>query len=100
VEKGLWRDYYALVANSPITHADQIRCPVFLAHGTEDKTVYYSQSTEIYDALKSVKKDVTFLKLKDETHQLEDVKNRVKLFEEIEKFLNRNMTGPATLAKQ
>lgn len=78
-------------ANSPIAHADQIRCPVFLAHGTEDKTVYYSQSSEMYDALKSVKKDVTFLKLKDETHQLEDVKNRVKLFEAIEKFLDRNM---------
>lgn len=77
--------------NSPITHADRISCPVFLAHGTDDETVYFSHSNNMYKALKKEKKDVTFLKLKDETHQLEDIKNRVKLFKAIEKFLNKNM---------
>jgi dipeptidyl aminopeptidase/acylaminoacyl peptidase len=80
-------------ANSPINYADRIICPVFLAHGTEDKTVYYSQSADMYSALKGAKKAVTFLKLKDETHYIEDIKSRVNLFEEIEKFLDINMVG-------
>jgi dipeptidyl aminopeptidase/acylaminoacyl peptidase len=78
-------------ANSPITYAGNIDSPVLLAHGTEDKRVYYSQSEDMYDALKKANKDVTFLKLKDETHYLEDVKNRVALFEEIDKFLDKHM---------
>lgn len=78
-------------ANSPVTYADRINSPVFLAHGTKDERVYFSQSKDMYNALEKAKKNVTFLKLKDETHQLEDIKNRVKLFKAIEKFLNKNM---------
>jgi len=80
-------------AVSPITHVENINRPVLLAHGTEDKTVYFSQSSNMYSALKGAKKDVTFIKLKDETHYLEDIKNRVELFEAIEKFLDKNMGG-------
>jgi dipeptidyl aminopeptidase/acylaminoacyl peptidase len=80
-----------LKATSPVTYVKDIRIPVFLAHGTKDTNVPYSQSDDMYDALKKAKKDVTFLRLKDETHHLEDVKNRVALFEAIEKFLDRNM---------
>ncbi|MBN1625594.1 MAG: S9 family peptidase [Deltaproteobacteria bacterium] len=78
-------------AGSPINYAPDIECPVLLAHGTDDNTVYYSQSDDMHDALKRADKDVTFLKLKDETHHLEDIKNRVSLFETIEKFLNKHM---------
>jgi len=78
-------------AGSPITYAADIECPVLLAHGTKDNTVYFSQSDDMYNALKKADKDVTFLKLKDETHHLEDIKNRVALFETIEKFLNKHM---------
>jgi dipeptidyl aminopeptidase/acylaminoacyl peptidase len=78
-------------ASSPITYAENINSPVLLVHGTEDKTVYYSQSDDMYDALKRANKDVTFLKLKKETHHLEDIKNRVKLFESIDEFLDKHM---------
>lgn len=78
-------------ASSPITYAENIDCPVLLAHGTEDTRVYYSQSDDMYDALKKADKDVIFLKLKKETHQLEDIKNRVALFEALDKFLARHM---------
>jgi dipeptidyl aminopeptidase/acylaminoacyl peptidase len=78
-------------ASSPITYADKIDRPVLLAHGTADTTVYHSQSDDMYDALKLAKKDVTFLKLKKETHHLEDIKNRVTLFEAIDKFLDKHM---------
>jgi dipeptidyl aminopeptidase/acylaminoacyl peptidase len=78
-------------ANSPITYAGNIDSPVLLAHGTEDKTVYFSQSDDMYSALKRANKDVTFLILKNETHHLEDIKNRVALFEAIDKFLEKYM---------
>lgn len=85
-------------AGSPLTYAENINSPVLLAHGTEDKTVYYSQSDDMYDALKKANKDVTFIKLKNETHNLEDIKNRVALFEAIEKFLDCHL-GAYTSAK-
>jgi dipeptidyl aminopeptidase/acylaminoacyl peptidase len=84
-------DYEERKAVSPITYAEKITCPVFLAHGTEDKNVYYSQSENMYDALKKTNKDVTFLTLKNETHHLEDVKNRMALFEAIDDFLEKYM---------
>jgi dipeptidyl aminopeptidase/acylaminoacyl peptidase len=83
-------------ASSPIIYAKNINSPVLLAHGTDDTTVYYSHSSNMYSALKGAKKDVTFLKLKDETHYLEDLKNRVELFETIDKFLDKNMGNSST----
>jgi dipeptidyl aminopeptidase/acylaminoacyl peptidase len=76
---------------SPITYAEDIKSPVLLAHGTEDETVYYSQSEDMYDALKRTNKDVTFVKLEEETHYLEDIDNRILLFEEIDRFLNKHV---------
>jgi dipeptidyl aminopeptidase/acylaminoacyl peptidase len=77
--------------SSPITYAENINRPVLLAHGTEDDTVYYSHSDNMYDALKRANKDVTFLKLKGETHYLEDIKNRIALLEAIDKFLDKHL---------
>jgi dipeptidyl aminopeptidase/acylaminoacyl peptidase len=84
-------DHSDLKAVSPVAHVDDVKIPILLAHGTEDKTVAYNQSDDMYDALKWAKKDVTMIKLKDETHYLEDIKNRVILFEAIDKFLDKNM---------
>jgi dipeptidyl aminopeptidase/acylaminoacyl peptidase len=92
-------DYGERKASSPITYVKDINRPVFLAHGTEDGRVNYSQSVSMYNALKGEKKDVTFLKLKDETHNLEDVNNRIELFEAIEKFLEKHI-GRASKAKE
>jgi len=78
-------------AASPISYVESINRPVLLAHGTEDKVVNFSQSNNMYKALKGNKKDVTFLKLKDETHNLEDIKNRVEFFQAVEKFLDKNI---------
>jgi len=91
-------DFSDRKASSPITYAENINSPVLLAHGTEDKTVNYSQSDDMYDALKKADKDVTFIKLKKETHYLEDIKNRVALFEAIDKFLDKHM-GASSGAK-
>ena len=70
---------------------DSINSPVLLAHGTEDKQVNFSQSNRMYKALKKKKKDVTLIKLKDETHNLEDVKNRVTFFKAVENFLKKHI---------
>jgi dipeptidyl aminopeptidase/acylaminoacyl peptidase len=76
--------------NSPITYAESIDRPVLIAHGTKDETVYFSHSESMYDALRKAEKDVTFLELKDETHHLENIDNRILLFGEIEKFLDKH----------
>ena len=77
--------------NSPITHAASITSPVLLAHGTKDTVVNYRHSKKMYKALKKMKKNVTFIELKGETHNLEDVKNRETFFKAMEAFLDNHM---------
>lgn len=80
--------------SSPITYAENMNRPILLAHGTEDETVHFKQSEDMYEALERADKDVTFLKLQDETHKLENINNRILLFEAIERFLSRHV-GPS-----
>ena len=45
----------------------------------------------MYKALIKMKKNVTFIELKGETHNLEDVKNRETFFKAMEAFLDNHM---------
>ena len=47
----LWRDRKALHTNSPINRADDIRIPVLLAHGSDDRVVKVRQSRAMSRAL-------------------------------------------------
>jgi dipeptidyl aminopeptidase/acylaminoacyl peptidase len=77
--------------SSAINFVDKIKASVFLAHGTEDNVVNFNQSKRMYKKLKSAGKKVTYLEFDDENHYLEEVKNRVELFEQIEVFLEENL---------
>jgi len=74
-------------ANSPVHVADQIKVPVFLAHGDKDQNVQFSQYTQMKRALKKANVDATFLEFKDEDHYLLTQKSREKFFVEMEEFL-------------
>lgn len=74
-------------ANSPVHVADNIKVPVFLAHGDIDENVQFSQFTRMKKALKKAKVDSTFMQFKDENHYLETQKNREAFFVGMDKFL-------------
>lgn len=76
-------------ANSPVRVADQIKVPVFLAHGDKDINVQFDQFTRMKRAMDRAGVEATYLKFEDEDHYLSRQENREKFFVEMEKFLLR-----------
>jgi len=76
-------------ANSPVHVADQIKVPVFLAHGDLDENVQFDQFTRMKKALKRAKVKATYMKFENEDHYLSQQENREKFFVGMEKFLTQ-----------
>ena len=72
---------------SPIKHVDAITVPVMLIHGKDDTVVEYDQSSDMYDAMKHKKKDVEFVKLKNEDHWLSRSETRLQMLQSSIGFL-------------
>ena len=86
-------------ANSPVDVADQIKVPVFLAHGDQDQNVRYTQFTRMKRALDKAGADATYLSFEDEDHFLSKQANREAFFVGVEKFLNE-VNGPSEHMKK
>lgn len=80
--------------NSPVDVADQIKVPVFLAHGDLDENVRFTQFERMKRALDKAGADATYLAFEGEDHYLSKQKNREAFFVEVEKFL-LDVNGPS-----
>ena len=74
-------------ANTPVKIAEDIKIPLFLAHGTLDQQVHFDQYSRMKSALKKSPAKVTYMKFKGEDHYLSNQKNRQEFFTGLEKFL-------------
>ena len=81
-------------ANSPVHRADDIKIPVFLAHGDLDENVQYDQFLKMRKALKKAGVEYTDLAFEDEDHFLSRQENREAFFIGMEKFL-LEVNGPS-----
>jgi dipeptidyl aminopeptidase/acylaminoacyl peptidase len=73
---------------SPALMPDQFDDPVLLIHGTDDGIVQVSHSGDMYKALKSAGKDVSFLEIEEgHYHNLWSIESSTTYFERIEAFL-------------
>ncbi len=61
-------DRAALEAASPRRRAAEIACPVILVHGMDDGVVPVVQSQRMRDALRSARKDVDYVEIRDFGH--------------------------------
>ncbi|MEP3890834.1 MAG: prolyl oligopeptidase family serine peptidase [Hellea sp.] len=86
-------------ANSPVNVAENIKVPVFLAHGDLDENVQFDQFTRMKKSLKKAGVKATYMKFEDEDHFLSRQENREKFFVGIEKFLN-DVNGPSEYMKK
>lgn len=77
--------------NSPVKRAEELKSPVFLAHGTLDQRVHFDQYKRMKSALKKSSAQVTAIEFKDEDHFLSNQKNRIEFFEELEEFLEKSV---------
>jgi len=74
-------------ANSPTQRADDIKVPVFLAHGDSDINVHFDQYKKMKRALEKAGVDGTYMEFEDEDHYLSRQENREAFFEGLDKFL-------------
>jgi dipeptidyl aminopeptidase/acylaminoacyl peptidase len=79
----LWKE------RSPLTHVKNVRAPVLLFHGTEDKAVPYQQSVEFAEAVRRNGGIADLVSYQGEGHGFLKEANRRDLIEQIEKFLNK-----------
>lgn len=78
-------------AMSPFYAVDQIRIPVFVAHGTEDNNADTSQSRRLVKALKAKGVEHEALFIPGEAHGFAEMKHRIELYTRIEAFLRKHI---------
>jgi len=84
-------------ANSPVHRANDIKVPVFLAHGDQDENVHFDQFKRMRKALQKADVKHTAIHFEDEDHFLSRQKNREDFFKGIDKFL-RDVNGTSEYA--
>ena len=84
---GGFEDRDAVKDNSPARRAEELKIPLFIAHGTQDQRVHFDQFRRMKRALRKSPADVTYMEFKDEDHFLSDQENRQRFFNGLDKFL-------------
>ncbi len=88
-------DWDALEAISPINSVQNYAAPVLLIHGKKDTVVPIEQSTEMLDALRRAKKDVTLIELESEDHWLSYQASRLDTLRAVAAFIEKHLQTPA-----
>jgi dipeptidyl aminopeptidase/acylaminoacyl peptidase len=85
--------------DSPLRLVAAIRAPVLLGHGTDDQRVHVRQSQRMAEALRKAGKQCEYLEFANEYHGFLLEANRVKWYETLVAFFERNL-APRTQATQ
>jgi dipeptidyl aminopeptidase/acylaminoacyl peptidase len=80
-----------LLARSPITYVDKVRCPMFIIQGANDPRVVKAESDQLVEKLRERKIDVSYDVYDDEGHGFAKQVNRVKAMGDIAKFLEKHL---------
>lgn len=82
-------------AISPLRHIDQVKIPVFVAHGREDHVASVSQSKRLIGELQKNRVPYVSHFESTEGHGMASLKNRVELYTDIEEFLAKYVPAAA-----
>jgi len=78
---------------SPLRHADKIKAPLLVVQGANDPIMPASESQEIANKIKSKGGTVKYLLLPDEGHGIAKLANRMRVYEEMTRFLDQVLPG-------
>ena len=78
---------------SPLFHADKIRAPLLIAHGSNDPRVKQSESDAIVEAMRKNGLPVTYVVYPDEGHGLARAENNLDFMGRVEEFLADHIGG-------
>ena len=90
-EKQLGDDRDDLLLRSPITHVKNIKTPLLIMHGTEDRSVSVKQSRDFVDELKDENKTHKYVEFEYGDHYLSIAQNRRVFFEELDAFFTQHL---------
>jgi acetyl esterase/lipase len=78
-------------AISPVRHAERIKIPIYVAHGTDDVVASVAQSKRLIAELKKYGVTHEAQIEREEGHGFQMLENRVELYTAIEKFLEKHL---------
>jgi dipeptidyl aminopeptidase/acylaminoacyl peptidase len=87
----IFTDSAQLDASSPSLHASSVKAPVLLLHSEQDVTVPIEQSEKMAAALQNAGKKYDFVRINGDDHYLSVSQTRLRLLQEVEKFLAANI---------
>ena len=91
-------DSVALIAKSPLFHADKITKPFIVLQGSNDPRVLQVESDEIVAAARKNGVPVEYTIFPDEGHGFVKKENNIKASEDILKFLDKYLKGDNSVA--
>jgi dipeptidyl aminopeptidase/acylaminoacyl peptidase len=65
-----WQDHELYWQHSPIAYATQIHTPLLIQHAEKDLRCPITQGEELFTILRSLKREVRFMRVPDESHEL------------------------------
>jgi dipeptidyl aminopeptidase/acylaminoacyl peptidase len=84
-------DHELLVDRSPRTHIEDLSCPLLVIQGKNDPRVVEKESRDLVDYLNSIGKNVDYLMLENEGHDVLKYENRVKCYSSIVDFFKEHL---------
>ncbi|MGV7210556.1 alpha/beta hydrolase family protein [Oxalobacteraceae bacterium A2-2] len=89
------RDAAQFRRTSPLLRAAEIRQPLLMAHGAEDRRVPLEHATRLRDAVKAANPAVTAIIYNNEGHGWRHDDNNIDFWTRVEAFLDRNLKPTA-----
>jgi len=73
-----WNRKDIYIDQSPLFHADKIKTPLLLLHGSDDTNVPPGESRQLYTALKLLGKEVELIEVEGQNHHILTYNKRIK----------------------
>jgi dipeptidyl aminopeptidase/acylaminoacyl peptidase len=86
-------DREKLLQRSPITYAENVRCPLLVIQGDNDPRVPREESDQLVERLRALGRPVDYITLGGEGHGFVQLDSRQLVFERIAEFLDRHLLG-------
>jgi dienelactone hydrolase len=77
--------------HSPLVRAAELKQPLLIAHGFEDRRVTMEHATRFHDAVKQNNQNVEFIVYPNEAHGWRHEDNRIAFWQRVEAFLDKHL---------
>ena len=81
-----------LLARSPITYAEKLKCPILIIQGARDPRVVKGESDQFVEKLRAMGRETDYMVIPDEGHGFTKQKNEFAAYQKITDFLVAQLT--------